>query len=303
MKRLTIASAAIAVGASLLLAPLPASASQQTAPALSAEFSATATGGSVATVTISDLAEPTTSEWTVVGPLAPISGTCSQVNWWGAPVFEVGSRVVSNGTHTINTGQLAAAGCYSIAVTLFATASSSSVTTPYGVPFSTVLFDGVQSPTLIGESRLSLTTGPYGLLQQTGEVYFAHSEARNVAVSPNFIDLSMWRIFEVRPGVYRLINKATGDALQATGEANAFGGVNVVTTPASWNSPEQEWKIRQSGTGFNRTIGIYNVVSGKQLGSTGQVYTTSGTYVTQANASGRWIAATISAQFPVEGTP
>lgn len=260
-------------------------------------MSVSATGNAHATVTIAALREPTTFQWQVLGPIPPTNGNCSQVNFYGAPVKDQGTAAASNGIFTVATGWLAVPGCYSLTGRLAATATSPSVVLAPGVPVSTTMYGGDRAPQYIGESTLSLTTGPSGLLQETREVYPANAEARNVAITSNLIDYSIWRVFEVRAGVYRLINKATGNALQSTAETNSVGGVNVVTTPASWNISYQEWQIRRIGTGSEATIALYNVADGRQLGSTGETYSSAGTFVTQANTTGRW-ASSISELFP-----
>lgn len=98
-----------------------------------------------------------------------------------------------------------------------------------------------------------------GVLQETGEVYPFHSAARNVVTSPADWNHShqKWQLWEVSAGIFRFISAESGQALQATGNSRgaSASGRYVVTTPAAWNSSEQEWLIYPAPNFGTFTVG------------------------------------------------
>ncbi len=99
--------------------------------------------------TISDLgSQSATYSWTLLGPVPAIGGSCTTVNWVGAPVFDSGSQIVpGDGTYQTSSTVLGNAGCYSYTGALAATATSDAVALPAGEPAETVLVSAV-TPTV-----------------------------------------------------------------------------------------------------------------------------------------------------------
>ena len=97
-------------------------------------------------------------------------------------------------------------------------------------------------------------------LQATNETYYAHGDARNVAVTQNDIDQPKWYLIKLDNGYYKFINVATGMALQKTNESRAVGpwANEVVTTPASWNNEYQQWDVVPRWGETGHVVYIYN---------------------------------------------
>lgn len=79
-------------------------------------------------------------DWSLLGPVAPIGGSCSSVSFTGAAVDASGT-VTAAGDGTYNTGStvLKTTGCYTYVETAAATPTTTTVTTTPGTPAETVL--------------------------------------------------------------------------------------------------------------------------------------------------------------------
>lgn len=107
------------------------------------------------------------------------------------------------------------------------------------------------------------------VLQATNELYPANASALNVVASTNrTFYQAQWHVVEAGPGLYRLINFVSGQALHATNEYTERGGTELVTTPAGWHSNAQLWHIRPEGTG----VTIRNLETGGALTVTDDLY-------------------------------
>jgi hypothetical protein len=116
-------------------------------PTVTTDISATAinAGNPVSDqVTISGLGshpEGVPLSWTLLGPVAPVNGSCAGLDWSSADPFDSGSFNVT-GDGPVGTGDsqvIDQPGCYTYVETLAATGATTAVTTQPGVPSETVL--------------------------------------------------------------------------------------------------------------------------------------------------------------------
>lgn len=109
-------------------------------------------------------------------------------------------------------------------------------------------------------TRSEWPTGPIsitaasGALTETGASYRNMAEVHVVGISaatgqPG----ALWRLEPNADGTFRIINETHGTALHATGNPYDYapdtGALNVVASPASWNSAEQRWTLTQNADG------------------------------------------------------
>jgi hypothetical protein len=110
-------------------------------------------------VTVTMGAGTTTLDWTVVGPVAPVAGSCTGVSWAGAPTVSSGTQTVSNGQSTTPQATLFDQGCYSYVETLHASSTSSAASSPAGAPGETVLVTTLPAQISTSASKLSGAPG------------------------------------------------------------------------------------------------------------------------------------------------
>ncbi|MDO7881002.1 SdrD B-like domain-containing protein [Salinibacterium soli] len=114
-------------------------------PAISTEASVlTAEPGDVITdsITISSFGiDEALYEWQLLGPVEPVLGECTTVNWTAAPVFDTGSFTVQPGTSDYGTTEsvIGLPGCYTYTGALAATDSSLAAVHAAGDPAETFL--------------------------------------------------------------------------------------------------------------------------------------------------------------------
>ncbi len=78
---------------------------------------------------------PGTLAWSLLGPIAPVSGSCAAIDWTGAPIDSSGAvAVTGDGTFTTGPTTVAGPGCYTWADTLTGTSYPYSGTSPAGSP-------------------------------------------------------------------------------------------------------------------------------------------------------------------------
>ena len=98
------------------------SASLQKGGAVSDEITVGGTGGAAGSLA-----------WTLVGPVAPVSGSCADADWSGAATADQGTIAVDgDGTFVTPASPVPAAGCYGYAVTLTGGTYGGAVTSPAG---------------------------------------------------------------------------------------------------------------------------------------------------------------------------
>lgn len=98
--------------------------------------------------------------WTLLGPVSPVNGGCTQARWAGAPRFESGIFTARNGRTAIHAEDaLTQPGCYTFTISLAATATTRAVSTRPGIPAETALLP-VTAPSLA--SAVSAQTASRG---------------------------------------------------------------------------------------------------------------------------------------------
>ncbi|MGX5680902.1 SdrD B-like domain-containing protein [Schumannella luteola] len=80
-------------------------------------------------------------DWSLLGPVPAVNGSCDAVDWTGATPFDFGTVTAEEGTFSTQDTELGAAGCYTYIGTLAATASTDEVTLDAGVPEETILVE------------------------------------------------------------------------------------------------------------------------------------------------------------------
>jgi hypothetical protein len=76
---------------------------------------------------------PGTLAWTLLGPVAPVAGSCSAIDWTGVPVAQSGTvPVTGDGTVTTGPTTVGGTGCYSWADAIVGTSYAYSGTSPPG---------------------------------------------------------------------------------------------------------------------------------------------------------------------------
>lgn len=144
-----------------------------------------------------------------------------------------------------------------------------------------------------GVVRLTDASGDLSVptaLQDTNEVYSSNNEAHNVVASPASwnSDQQRWNLQQTGADTYRFVNAASGRALQSTNEVSGAreGAYNLVTSPASWNSAFQEFRVTSNGA----TVEIWGTTPAgeKQVGVSSTGYSgVPGVYWATMSA-GRW---------------
>jgi glucosylceramidase len=98
-----------------------------------------------------------------------------------------------------------------------------------------------------GWYRITNMAKQSNVLHATGETYESYPDAYWAATTASTLnwDEQLWRFEDAGGGWYRLVNKARGGVLQATGER--YGGYpdvhRTVVSPASWGLAEQQWRL------------------------------------------------------------
>jgi hypothetical protein len=88
--------------------------------------------------------ETATYDWTLLGPVPAIAGSCAAIDWSTAPTFAAGDLdVTGDGTYTTTPVDLGNAGCYTYTGELSATATSDAASLPPGIPAETIRVDAV----------------------------------------------------------------------------------------------------------------------------------------------------------------
>jgi hypothetical protein len=108
-------------------------------------------------------------------------------------------------------------------------------------------------------NELQDTLDSYG---DTGAFWVAVTQPGNARQFQEWWRRKLW------DGNYQFVNVATGRALQQTNETTN-GSFNVVTSPAEWGIPEQEWRIEGKWWPGQQ---IRNAVSGATLRATDDNY-------------------------------
>ncbi|WP_345637848.1 hypothetical protein [Rugosimonospora acidiphila] len=141
------------------------------APSITGVISATSVlvGGSLhQTVTVTGTGgQPGTLAWRLLGPVAPVSGSCAGADFAGAPVLASGTLpVTGDGPYAVPDTAVASAGCYSFTDTLTGFAYPTSPSIPAGDPGNTALARTAPTPAITGViSATSVLVG--GSLHQT----------------------------------------------------------------------------------------------------------------------------------------
>lgn len=173
-------------------------------------------------ITVSGLnGRSATVDWTLFGPVAPIAGSCSAVDWSAAPTAGSGSSAVNgDGTVVTPTTTVTAAGCYSFGV--IASGSNVNTVSPVGLPEETVLVDGYE-PAI---STAAVASSGYVGAQ-------VHDTVDVTGLPPGFTADYTWTLLgPVAPiGGSCAAVDWTGAPTLSTGIV-ASGGLAEVTTPA-----------------------------------------------------------------------
>jgi hypothetical protein len=106
--------------------------------------------------------------WSLVGPVAPVSSSCTGLNWTGAPVVDSATiTVTGDGAYATASDALTATGCFSYTESLAATVDSLAATSAPGVATETALM--LPPPTVITASSDTLVY-PYSQVSDTVSV-------------------------------------------------------------------------------------------------------------------------------------
>lgn len=249
-----------------------------TTPRLAA--SATLNGTSLgAQATVRGLGRASGLEFQVYGPATPVSGACDSANWGSAPVQREYVMVTGDGATALPSKELTAPGCYSYALRLWETPSTVAVATTVGTITGTVQYVPRPVSYPIDRGVVTLTSqsaagSPVSTLQETGNVYIHHPDARNVVASPGSwgITQQRWRLIQTGSDTYRFLNVDSGRALQATNDtaflplhdtndpAYASPRFTVVTTPASWNIDQQQIRVQRVPGGDGTQVILWGKV-------------------------------------------
>lgn len=270
---------AVAVAALILATSAAIPASAKSVPSLEVEASLDHAYAS-ASVTIRDLGTQSHLQWKLVGPMPTVNGSCYPVDWSTAPDFDAGfTQVAGNSVVPIPQTHVGAAGCYSYRLVLWETPTTEAVV--FAAGSATVLY-APAGPTVnypIDRGIVTLASqaapgSPVATLQETGQTYAYHPEARNVVASPGSwaIPEQRWRLIQTGADTYRFLNVNSGRALQATNDSTdlplhdttdpAYAGprFNVVTTPASWNIGQQQIRVARVPGGDGSTVTLWGKV-------------------------------------------
>ena len=110
-------------------------------------------------------------------------------------------------------------------------------------------------------------------LHNTAEAYNGQpgSVAENVAAVPSSgVDAQAWVLADLGNGYYRIVNKATGKALQGTNEVyNGNPTARWVAAVTQVPTLQQEWQVVSIGGGY---VKIVNRADGRVLHNTGEAY-------------------------------
>ncbi len=263
---------------------LDASADSLTTPAVT--LSSSLTQGSLhGEVMVAGLGTTSALEWEVVGPADPVSGSCATVVWSSVPTLYRAFIMVADGMSSIPPTQLTSAGCYSHSARVWETPTTSAVGVPAGTANAVVQYTpatpvpvypidrGVVIATSQSDAASAVST-----LQETGNTYLYHPDARNVVASPGWWGISeqKWRLIQTGTDTYRFLTLDGERALQTTNEltdlplhetndpAYASPRFNVVTTPASWNIDQQQIRIERVAGGDGSQVILWGRVGATQ---------------------------------------
>ena len=235
-----------------------------------------------AKVTVRDLGTPSSLSWSLRGPVPAEGGSCNDLDWSASPEHSEFMQVAGDGVVEIRSMHVAGPGCYSYSARLWATLTTEEVTVAAGS--TTVLYAPV-GPSVpeetypIDRGIVTLSSQydaryPTSTLQETGQTYLYHPDARNVVASPGSwgITQQRWRLIQTGIDTYRFLNLDSGRALQATNDPTnlplhdttdpAYAGprFNVVTTPASWNIDQQQIRVAKVPGGDGTTVTLWGKV-------------------------------------------
>ena len=156
--------------------------------------------------------------WTLYGPLAPnSSGTCSGLDWTGAPVVSSGNLTTTN---QATTGEITAAstGCYSFAETATVTGFNGDVTSAVGQDAETILI----SPT-----APSIVTQVSGVATQHDSAWALRDDitVSGSSITPDSPATLQWTMYGPIPAVNGSCANLnwTGAAQVATGSLTITG--------------------------------------------------------------------------------
>ncbi len=245
-------------------------------------------GYASASVVVGDLRTPSTLSWTLSGPVSEMNDSCFGLDWSQAPAMH--SEFISiagDGTYSIRPLHVGNPGCYTYSVRLWETTYTEEVLFAAGLETLRFAPLGPTVPSTsypIDRGIVQLTSqaaagGPVSTLQETGDVYVHHPDARNVVASPGWWGISQqkWRLIQTGTDTYRFLTLDGERALQSTYDfadlplhetsdpAYASPRFNVVTTPASWNIDQQQIRVAPVPGGNGNTVVLWGVVrSGEQ---------------------------------------
>jgi hypothetical protein len=189
---------------------------------LSDEVTVTGTGG-----------QPGAVSWSLVGPVTPIAGSCTAVNWTGAPVLGTGTTATS-GDGTVTTGPVTptAAGCYSWTDSLSSTTVGAFPSPVIGAAGATneVSLVTLYTPTIATTSNATANSGATNF---TDRVTVAGSGIGLTGASPATAELT-WTLLGPVAAVHGKCTNVnwSGATQQATGHISITGD-GTYATPAT----------------------------------------------------------------------